>query len=142
MPEESKRTVFYIFLFVIFVFLAVFIFVFIYNTYTEAANYTTSETKSSIECVGYSFRIVGGSIHYSNGTLNFLLQPAGGGKLNQIIVRAGEEEAEKNADFSTSYRQNITAKIEVPGDAFELFPKGCEDNQKNCSISANNCEAG
>jgi len=142
MPAESKRTAFYIFLFLIFFFLAIFIFVFIYNTYTETTNYTTTTTKSSVECVGYTFRVIGGTIHYSEGVLNFIVEPAGGGKINTMIVSSGGSSAEtKNIDFAARYMQNVTVAINA-SDSFELSPKGCEGNQKNCSISANNCEVG
>ncbi len=139
MPEESKRTAFYIFLFLIFFFLAIFIFVFIYNTYTGTANYTTTTTQRSVECIGYAFRIIGGSMHYSNGLLNFIIEPVGGGKINTMIVSSGGSSSEtKNVDFAYSYDQNVTVAINI-SDSFEIYPKGCSDNAKECSISSQSC---
>ena len=140
MPEESKRVVLLIFLFAVFIFLAIIIFVFSFSLERGSSNYSETTSKAAIECVGYSFRIVGGSINYTEGELSFIVEPAGGGSLNRLVVKSGENEIEtKNIDFSASYRQNVKVVIDV-SEGFELFPKRCGDNVKVCSIASGMCE--
>jgi len=140
MPEESKRTALLFFLFAIFILLGAIIFIYSYNIAKGSANYSETTSKASIECVGYSFRVVGDSISYNNSELSFVVEPSGGGNLNKLVVNADGIRAEtKNIDFSASFRQSIKVNIQV-SDAFELSPKGCAENIKKCSISAKQCE--
>jgi len=140
MPEESKRISLFIFLFAIFIVLAVIIFVFMYNAYKGATNYSSTTTKTSVECAGYSFRIVGGTILYENGILSFEFDPSLGGarEKNPLIIVIGKEEIEtKPVDFT--FKQRI--KIETaPLEEFQIYPKGCKDIIRNCSLAKNRCE--
>ena len=141
MPEQSRRVALLIFLFAIFIFLAVFIFIFSYGVTKGGQNYTETTSKKAIECVGYSFRVVGDSITYNNSELSFVVEPSGGGSLNKLVIKSDGKEVEtKNIDFSASYKQNVKVNISV-SDIFELSPNGCDENIKVCSIPANSCEA-
>ncbi|MEM4337122.1 MAG: hypothetical protein QXG86_03905 [Candidatus Woesearchaeota archaeon] len=142
MPEESKRISLVIFLISIFVFLAIIIFVFSFSLTRGGANYTATTTKTAMECIGYGFRIIGGSIDYKEDELTFIIEPAGGGKINKLIVKSENQEKEtKNIDFSSSFKQQVKINIRA-NEYFEIYPVGCPENIKRCSISRNICESG
>lgn len=140
MAEESKNRSLFIFLLFIFIFLGVIIFVFTYNSYTEAKNYTAITTKNSLECSSYSFRIVGGSMAYENGTFSFVIDPNLGGSTvkNSFIITMGGQEIETQLiDFT--FKQKIKLATEEPG-SFEIYPKGCKDLLKLCDFRENGCK--
>jgi hypothetical protein len=138
MAGESKRVALLVFLFFIFIFLAVIIFVFMYGTYLKSSNYSEAETKSSVECIGYSFRIIDGTISYENGTLSFVFEPLGGaGGKNPLIISSENKEVETQpVDFS--FKQKIRMEM-PPLDSFNVSPKGCGDIIKKCDVAKNRC---
>ena len=116
------------------------IFIYSFGLFRGGTNYSSVTSTSSIECVGYSFRIVGGTLEYVNGSLKFEVEPSGGGEINKLIIRSGIEETEtRNIDFSASYKQTVKANVPVT-ETFEVYPKGCEENIKQCNITSMTCE--
>ncbi len=141
MPEESKSTALLVFLFILFIMLAIVIFAYLFTTSRDAANYTLTETRTNLECSGYSFRIVGGSLKYiNNDTLVFIFDPTLGGsreKNNLIITINGEETETQKVDFT--FKHKIRIKISQP-ETFQIYPKGCVNITRICNMELNQCE--
>lgn len=140
MAERSKSVALFIFLLFLFIFLAVMIFIFMYNSYTSTANYSTETTKTSVECSEYSFRIVGGSVDYKNGTLMFLFDPTMGMSRapNALVINTSEEKIETEP-VQFTFEQRIKIKMS-PVNEFQVYPKGCIDIRRECSVEENKCE--
>ena len=140
MAEQSKNTALLVFLIILFIFLAVIIFVFIFSTYRNTSAYTTETTKSSVECASYSFRIVGGSLEYSNNTLSFLFDPSLGGarERNSLVLVMNGEEIE-TPEFQFTFRQKIKVDTEY-SETFQIYPKGCKDIIRTCNLTRNKCQ--
>lgn len=140
MSEESKNKVLMIFLVIIFVFLGLIIFVFLYNSYQTSSNYTVTETRSSLQCSEYSFRIEGGSLNYADGTLSFIFDPSLGKSRvkNPLILIIDNEEIETSyIDFT--FKQKLRIKTQ-PLTTFQIYPKGCKDILRTCNLDENKCE--
>ncbi len=140
MAERSKNIALFVFLIFLFIFLAVIIFVFLYSSYTSTANYSVETTRTSVECASYTFRIVGGSLNYENGTLSFVFDPSLGRarEPNALVINTTEGEAE-TTPIKFTFKQRIRIKI-PPVTQFQVYPKGCPDIIRNCDLDDNRCK--
>jgi hypothetical protein len=134
MPE--KKITITIFLFALFVFLGIFIFLLGYSTTTSSGNYSRQVSKSTIECTGITFDIVGGSMSYENSVLRFTIESFGGGSASRLVV------ASENETWFTpqlDFRADVDRKIKIENitikDKFRIYPEGCDGyNVKECDL--------
>ncbi len=140
MAERSKAVTLFIFLFFIFIMLGAIIFIFTYSTYRNTSNYSTSTTKNSVDCTGYSFRVVGGTLSYENTTLSLDVDTTLATerqKNSLVFVVNGKETESRPVDF-TVRTQKLKIDVEKPG-AFDVYVKGCPDIKRKCDLAANQC---
>ncbi len=134
MPE--RKITITLFLFALFVFLGIFIFVLGYTTTTSGGNYSSEVSKSSIECAGITFRIVGDSMSYEDNILAFRVESFGGGSAARLVVSAGNE---TKYTPQMDFRARVDRKIKISNitikDKFTIYPEGCQSyNVKECDL--------
>ncbi len=110
------------------------------GTYNDTKNYSISNLKSSVECVGYIFKI--SSIDYDDGSLSFMLenQPHSSHTLNALIINSTEVHKVELGNFVPSAKKSIVVEDIQVDEKFTVYHDGCPGFTKQCSLSTADCE--
>ncbi|MCP3681922.1 MAG: hypothetical protein GY861_04455 [bacterium] len=140
MKAQAGKKIIMIFFLIVALSIACYIGVKSAGTYNDTKNYSVSHLKSSVECVGYIFKLSG--IEYDDGSLSFTLenQPHSSHTLNALIINATNVQKVELGNFVPSAKKSIVVEDIQVDDTFTVYHDGCPGFTKQCSISTANCE--
>lgn len=138
MAGQSKNITLYIFLFALFITISMILGARTYNLYASSKTSTDKTIKSTMQCA-FSYTIT--NIRYTEGSLGFDIKTSDKDLLKTLIVVGNNDiKSIQLAEFIEP-RQNVNVGPISMGDAFTVYPAGCEEsNKKLCSLSVGRCE--
>ena len=110
------------------------------DTYNDSKNYSVSNLKSTVDCVGYVYEI--SNVKYEGGSLSFVIenQPHSSHSLETLIINATKIHRVELGNFVPSAIREIIV-VNIPAvETFMVYHEGCPGFAQQCRLSTAECE--